>query len=127
MILSSLIQNYLNVECVVAVTQEKEKLNQALNSTLYYHCTGKGKIKTCKKESYISQDKIDKIMAEIIKGLENIPQTLIDEIKDTLKETHDLKNNYSDNAQKNITKRINEIDRLIQAGYQRLLKNNNKR
>ena len=64
-------------------------------------------------------------MAEIIKGLENIPQTLIDEIKDMLKETHDLKNNYSDNAQKNITKRINEIDRLIQAGYQRLLKNNN--
>lgn len=110
--------------CGCSYTAER-KVKPSGKEYIYYHCTGKGKIKTCKKESYISQDKIDKIMAEILKGLENIPQTLIDEIKDTLKETHDLKNNYSDNAQKNITKRINEIDRLIQAGYQRMLKHNN--
>lgn len=40
---------------------------------VYYHCTGKGKIKTCKKESYISEEKIDKFIAEVLKGLSDIP------------------------------------------------------
>lgn len=69
------------------------------------------------KDSYISEGKIDKFIVEILKGLENIPQELIDEVKDSLKEVHDLKNNYSNATQDNIYKRIKEIDKMIQNGY----------
>lgn len=93
---------------------------------IYYHCTGKGKIKTCKKESYISESKIDAFLAEILKGLSDIPQYVIDVIKNELKIVHDLKNEYSIHSQKNIEKRIKEIDRMIQNGYKRMLKNNNE-
>ena len=93
---------------------------------VYYHCTGKGKIKTCKKESYISESKIDAFLAEILKGLSDIPQYVIDVIKNELKIVHDLKNEYSIHSQKNIEKRIKEIDRMIQNGYKRMLKNNNE-
>lgn len=74
------------------------------------------------KDSYISEGKIDKFIVEILKGLENIPQELIDEVKDSLKEVHDLKNNYSNATQDNIYKRIKEIDKMIQNGYKRMLK-----
>lgn len=93
---------------------------------VYYHCTGKGKVKTCKKESYISEGKIDKFIAEILKGLSDIPQYVIDIIKHELEVAHDLKTDYSTQSQENIEKRIKEIDRMIQNGYQRMLKNNNE-
>ena len=35
--------------------------------------------------------------------VENIPQELIDEVKDSLKEVHDLKNNYNNTTQDNHT------------------------
>lgn len=93
---------------------------------VYYHCTGKGKIKTCKKESYISEGKIDKFIAEVLKDLSDIPRHVIDIIKHELKVVHDLKTDYSTQSQENIEKRIKEIDRMIQNGYQRMLKNNNE-
>ena len=107
----------------------QKKLNSADDKTRkheVYHCTGKGKIKTCKKESYISESKIDAFLAEILKGLSDIPQYVIDIIKNELKIIHDLKNEYSFHSQKNIEKRIKEIDRMIQNGYKRMLKNNNE-
>ena len=60
---------------------------------------------------------------EILKGLENLPQELITEIKGSLKEIHDLKYEYSSTSQDSINKRIKEIDRMIANGYKRMLKN----
>ncbi len=110
--------------CGCSYTAER-KVKPSGKEYIYYHCTGKGKIKTCKKASYINETKIDKFIAEILKGLENLPQSLINEIKDSLKEIHDLKNEYSNATQDNIYKRIQEIDRMIQNGYKRMLKSTN--
>lgn len=110
--------------CGCSYTAER-KVKPSGKEYIYYHCTGKGKIKTCKKDSYINEAKIDKFIAEIFKGLENIPQSLIKEIKESLKEIHDLKNEYSNTTQDNIYKRIKEIDRMIQNGYKRMLRSNN--
>ena len=103
--------------CECSYTAER-KVKPSGKEYIYYHCTGKGKIKTCKKDSYISEGKIDKFIVEILKDLENIPQELIDEVKDSLK----VKNNYSNTTQDNIYKRIKEIDKMIQNGYKRMLK-----
>ena len=108
--------------CGCSYTAER-KVKPSGKEYIYYHCTGKGKIKTCKKNSYISEAKIDKFMVELLKGLENLPQELIDEIKVSLREIHELKNNYSSTSQDNINKRIKEIDKLIQNGYRRMLSN----
>lgn len=110
--------------CSCSYTAER-KVKPSGKEYIYYHCTGKGKIKTCKKSSYINETKIDKFIAEILKGLENIPQSLIKEIKESLREIHDLKNEYSNTTQDNLYKRIKEIDRMIQNGYKRMLKSNN--
>lgn len=110
--------------CGCSYTAER-KVKPSGKEYIYYHCTGKGKVKTCKKASYINETKIDKFIAEILKGLENIPQSLIREIKESLREIHELKNNYSNTTQDNIHKRIKEIDRMIQNGYKRMLKSNN--
>lgn len=110
--------------CGCSYTAER-KVKTSGKEYIYYHCTGKGKVKTCKKTSYINESKIDKFIAEILKGLENIPQSLIREIKESLREIHELKNNYSNTTQDNIYKRIKEIDRMIQNGYKRMLKSNN--
>ena len=93
---------------------------------IYYHCTGKGKIKTCKKDSYISEDKIDKIIIGILKELSNIPDFLLQIVKQSLGEIHALTTEYSSQSQKNIEKRIAEIDRMIENGYLRMLKNDNE-
>lgn len=110
--------------CGCCYTAER-KVKPSGKEYIYYHCTGKGKIKTCKKNSYISETKIEKFILEILKELENLPQELINEIKDSLKEIHDLKNNYSNTTQENINKRIKEIDSMIQNGYKRMLKSTN--
>lgn len=110
--------------CGCSYTAER-KVKPSGKEYIYYHCTGKGKIKTCKKASYINETKIDNFIAEILKGLENIPQSLIKEIKESLREIHDLKNEYSNTTQDNIYKRIKEIDRMIQNGYKRMLKSTN--
>lgn len=110
--------------CGCSYTAER-KVKPSGKEYIYYHCTGKGKIKTCKKTSYINESKIDKFIIEILKNLENLPQSLINEIKDSLKEIHDLKNEYSNTTQDNIYKRIKEIDRMIQNGYKRMLRSNN--
>lgn len=110
--------------CGCSYTAER-KVKASGKEYIYYHCTGKGKIKTCKKTSYINESKIDKFIIEILKNLENLPQSLINEIKDSLKEIHDLKNEYSNTTQDNIYKRIKEIDRMIQNGYKRMLRSNN--
>ena len=107
--------------CGCSYTAER-KVKPSGKEYIYYHCTGKGKIKTCKKASYINETKIDNFIDEILKGLENLPQSLINEIKDSLKEIHDLKNEYSNATQDNIYKRIKEIDSMIQNGYKRMLK-----
>ncbi len=103
----------------------ERKVKPSGKEYIYYHCTGKGKIKTCKKTSYINESKIDKFIIEILKNLENLPQSLINEIKDCLKEIYDLKNEYSNITQDNIYKRIKEIDRMIQNGYKHMLRSNN--
>ena len=108
--------------CGCSYTAER-KVKPSGKEYIYYHCTGKGKIKTCKKASYISETKIEKFILEILKGLENLPQELITEIKDSLKEIHDLKYEYSSTSQDSINKRIKEIDRMIANGYKRMLKN----
>lgn len=110
--------------CGCSYTAER-KVKPSGKEYIYYHCTGKGKIKTCKKASYINETKIDNFIVEILKGLGNLPQSLINEIKDSLKEIHDLKNEYSNATQDNIYKRIQEIDRMIQNGYKRMLKSTN--
>lgn len=107
--------------CGCSYTAER-KVKPNGKEYIYYHCTGKGKVKTCKKSSYINETKIDKFIAEILKGLENIPQSLIDEIKESLQEIHELKNNYSNATLSNIYKRLKEIDTMIQNGYKRMLK-----
>ena len=108
--------------CGCSYTAER-KVKPSGKEYIYYHCTGKGKIKTCKKASYISETKIEKFILEILKGLENLPQELITEIKGSLKEIHDLKYEYSSTSQDSINKRIKEIDRMIANGYKRMLKN----
>ncbi|CDC18124.1 recombinase [Clostridium sp. CAG:306] len=110
--------------CGCSYTAER-KVKPSGKEYIYYHCTGKGKIKTCKKASYINESKIDKFIIEILKNLENLPQSLINEIKDSLKKIHDLKNEYSNTTQDNIYKRIQEVDRMIQNGYKRMLKSTN--
>ncbi len=110
--------------CGCSYTAER-KVKPSGKEYIYYHCTGKGKIKTCKKNSYISEAKIEKFIIEILKGLENLPLELINEIKDSLKEIHDLKNNYSETSQDSINKQIKEIDRMIASGYKRMLKSTN--
>lgn len=110
--------------CGCSYTAER-KVKSNGKEYIYYHCTGKGKVKTCKKASYINQDKIDKFIFEILKSLENLPQELINIIKSGLQEIHDLKNEYSNTTQDNLYKRIKEIDRMIQNGYKRMLRSNN--
>lgn len=107
--------------CGCSYTAER-KVKPSGKEYIYYHCTGKGKIKTCKKASYINQDKIDKFIFEILKSLENLPEELIDIIKSGLQEIHDLKNEYSNTVHDNIYKHIKEIDSMIQNGYKRMLK-----
>lgn len=111
--------------CGCSYTAER-KVKPSGKEYIYYHCTGKGNNKTCKKNSYINESKIDKFIVEILKQLENIPQELIEEIKGNLKEIHELKNNYSNTTQDNIYKRIKEIDKMIQNGYKRMLKSSNE-
>ena len=111
--------------CGCSYTAER-KIKPSGKEYIYYHCTGKGKIKTCRKASYINETKIDKFIAEILKDLENIPQSLIVEIKESLQEIHELKNNYSNTTQESIYKRLREIDTMIQNGYKRMLKSINE-
>lgn len=111
--------------CGCSYTAER-KVKPSGKEYIYYHCTGKGKIKTCRKASYINETKIDKFIAEILKDLENIPQSLIGEIKESLQEIHELKNNYSNTTQESIYKRLREIDTMIQNGYKRMLKSINE-
>jgi DNA invertase Pin-like site-specific DNA recombinase len=111
--------------CGCSYTAER-KIKPSGKEYIYYHCTGKGKIKTCKKASYINETKIEKFIIEILKLLENIPQELVDEIKNALREIHEIKNNYSSTSQDNIYKRLKEIDNMISNGYKRMLKSNNE-
>ncbi len=109
--------------CGCSYTAERKLKSVSGKEYIYYHCTGKGKIKTCKKGSYISQDKIDEHIAEILKDLKYIPQSFIDEVSEILLGAHELMNRYSNTAQNDTQRRIKEIDRLIQQGYQNMLKN----
>ena len=109
--------------CGCNYTAERKLKSTSGKEYIYYHCTGKGKIKTCKKGSYISQDKIDEYVAGILEDLKYIPQWFIDEVSKILLSTHQLKNNYSNPAQSSIHKRIKELDKLIQDEYQNYLKN----
>ena len=111
--------------CGCSYTAER-KVKPSGKEYIYYHCTGKGKIKTCKKASYISETKIEKFIIEVLKLLENIPQELINEIKEVLREIHEFKNDYSSTSQDNIYKRLKEIDNMISNGYKRMLRNNNE-
>lgn len=106
--------------CGCTYTAER-KVKPSGKEFIYYHCTGKGKIKTCKKDSYINQTKVDKIIATILKGLEDMPQSLIDEINQNLKELHYLKNSYSKTSHKNIEKQIKELNRKINNAYERMV------
>ena len=108
--------------CGCSYTAER-KVKPSGKEYIYYHCTGKGKIKTCKKASYISETKIENFIVEILKQLENIPQEFMDEIKDHLKAIHEQKYEYSSTSQDSINKRIKEIDSMIANGYKRMLKN----
>ncbi len=108
--------------CGCSYTAER-KVKPSGKEYIYYHCTGKGKIKTCKKASYISETKIEKFIVEILKQLENIPQEFIDEIKVNLKELHEQRYEYSSTAQDSINKRIKEIDSMLANGYKRMLRN----
>ena len=65
----------------------------------------------------------DKFIEEILVDLKYIPQSFIDNVAKILLNTHSLKNDYSNATQKDINKRINELDKLIQKEYQDLLKN----
>ena len=111
--------------CGCSYTAER-KVKPSGKEYIYYHCTGKGKIKTCKKASYISETKIEKFIIEVLKLLENIPQELINEIKEVLREIHEFKNDYSSTSQDNIYKRLKEIDNMISNGYKRMLRNNDE-
>lgn len=111
--------------CGCSYTAER-KVKPSGKEYIYYHCTGKGKIKTCKKGSYISESKIEKFIIEILKQLENMPQELINEVKDAIREIHEFKNDYSSTSQDNIYKRLKEIDTMISNGFKRMLKNNNE-
>lgn len=110
--------------CGCSYTAER-KVKPNGKEYIYYHCTGKGRVKTCKKASYINQEKVDKFIVEILKDLENMPQELINIIRNGLQEIHELKNNYSNTSKDNIYKRIQEIDHMIQNGYKRMIRNNN--
>ena len=107
--------------CGCSYTAER-KVKPSGKEYIYYHCTGKGKIKTCKKASYISETKIDKFVMEILKQLEVIPQPIIDELKVHLKELHEQKHDYSSTSKDSIYKRIKEIDNMITNGYKRMLR-----
>ena len=109
--------------CGCSYTAERKLKTISGKEYIYYHCTGKGKIKTCKKGSYISQDKIDKYIAEILKDLKYIPQAFIDKVSEILLGAHKLKNSYSNVTQNDIQKRIKELNKFIQRGYQDMLKN----
>ena len=109
--------------CGCSYTAERKLKSTSGREYIYYHCTGKGKIKTCKKGSYISQDKIDEYIAGILEDLKYIPQWFIDDISKILLGTHELKNNYSNIVQSDIHRRIKELDKLIQQGYEAMLRN----
>lgn len=82
---------------------------------IYYHCNDSYK-KGCKKLSYISQDKIDKILVEFLKSF-HISQELFNSIQSFIKDIHNDKNNYQEQAEANITRKIEQISKRIRQAY----------
>ena len=65
------------------------------------------------------------VSLHVTKSLKSIVlvQWFIDDISKILLGTHELKNNYSNIVQSDIHRRIKELDKLIQQGYEAMLRN----
>ena len=81
---------------------------------IYYHCTG-NKGGNCKRD-YISENKIDKAIAEILK-LIIIPQNIRERIANALKIVHEKKNGYSIEIKNNIIKQIQTLENRIEQAF----------
>ena len=83
---------------------------------IYYHCNDFYR-KGCKKQSYISQTSIDKVLAEFLKSF-HISKELIETIKSFIKEIHDDKNDYQGKAEANISRKIEQVNKRIKQAYE---------
>ena len=81
---------------------------------IYYHCTG-NKGGNCKRD-YISENKIDKAITEILK-LIVIPQDIREKIANALKIVHEKKNGYSIEVKNNIIKQIQTLENRIEQAF----------
>ena len=81
---------------------------------IYYHCTG-NRGGDCKRD-YITETKIDKSIAEILK-LIVIPQEIRERISNELKEVHKKKRGYSKDVKASIIKQIKVLENRIEKAF----------
>ena len=83
---------------------------------IYYHCTGK-RGGNCKKD-YIRQEQIDDVFKNLMERIANaIPNDILDEVKAAIKELQEIKIEYEENSQEQITKQINVLNKRIDNLY----------
>ncbi len=82
---------------------------------IYYHCSDYYK-KGCKKSSYINQDKIDKIIAELLSRF-HFTDEYIKDILEAVKDIHEKKNNYNHETEASINRQIKTIEKRIEGAY----------
>ncbi len=83
---------------------------------IYYHCNDSYK-KGCKKHSYISQVQIDKTIVEFLRTIQ-ISKDLINSVQDCIKDIHNEKHNYQAQAEIQINRKIEKINKRIKQAYE---------
>ena len=106
---------YLNLikcgECGSYMTAELKK-----GRYVYYHCNDFHK-RGCKKGSYINQEKIDRVIEDLLKRL-NWGEEFISDVLNCIKDIHKKKNEYNHNVEKNINNQIQTIQKRIERLYE---------
>lgn len=95
-------------ECGCAITAEIKK-----GKYIYYHCTHH---KPCNNKTYIRQEKLDKMFAEIVKGIQ-IDEKMVALIKESLTESHKDESDYHNRQISSLNARYsllkNRVDKII--------------
>lgn len=97
-------------ECGGVLTGELKK-----GKYIYYHCNDYHR-KGCKKDSYINETKITEAIIEILKRF-HFDNDFVKSVIDCVKDIHNRKNEYNENAEKNIQKQIEKLNKRITALY----------
>lgn len=91
------------------------KIKPSGKQYIYYHCNDFYR-KGCKKLSYINQNKIDKILVELLKSFQ-VSEDLLQTVLKFIKDIHNDKSNYQEHAERTINKKIDLLNKRIKQAY----------